>query len=397
MSNSVLPLELGRSQKKLFSAFIELRKEKSTEKITVVELCQKAGVNRSTFYRSYYDIFDLEEKIDEYCANAVLSFCADFCYGYSEGLADAHSVLTIPKFDNAFAADALFVLQNERLLWKNIFERLMSVFSVFIPEGCLKSDEERLRIAYQFIITGAIRVCGEAEGENSADIIYEASKIAFYLFKNCIDLVKSGSDPETPPIAENEEMNLPPKKERLNVKKTKRSLKRAFAELIKKKPVEKITVSELCEKAEICNSTFYTHYNSIEAFVASLNEDMMNTFLDIAQGIYAQMGNDKLNVKELMTYIEKNQALCKLLTSNETLQTLDCSYPHEFTNAFFEIVDKDFDCPLFENRIAFDLVCHSAWGMLFDTFCESDISPSSVIMIAYDIFLLLFKHRDEQA
>lgn len=371
--------------------------KKKTEKITIVELCQKAGVNRSTFYRSYYDIFDLEEKIGEYCANAVLSFCADFCYGYSEGLVDAHNVLTVPKFDNAFAVDALFVLQNERRLWENIFERLMPVFSVFIPDDCLKSDEERLRIAYEFIITGAIRTCGEAKGENSADIIYEASKITFYLIKNCIDFVKSGSGPKTSPIAENEEINLPPKKERLNVKKTKRSLKRAFAELIKKKPVEKITVLELCEKAEICNSTFYTHYNSIEDFVASLNDNVISTFVEIAQGIYFQMGNDQLNIKELITYIEKNQTLCNLLASNESLQTFDGSYPHEFANTFFEIVDKDFKCPLFEGRVAFDLICYSAWGMLFEPFGEHELSTVEDMRIAYDIFLLLFKRREKHA
>ena len=52
MRKVVLPLELGKSQRKLFTAFIDLRKEKATEKIMVVELCEKAGVNRSTFYRS---------------------------------------------------------------------------------------------------------------------------------------------------------------------------------------------------------------------------------------------------------------------------------------------------------------------------------------------------------
>lgn len=71
--NTVFVPSLSNTQVKLYSKFIEFRKEKSTEKITVVELCKEAHVNRSTFYRSYYDIFDLEEKVEDYCVSSVLT------------------------------------------------------------------------------------------------------------------------------------------------------------------------------------------------------------------------------------------------------------------------------------------------------------------------------------
>ena len=397
LSKTILPLELGKSQKKLFSAFVELRKEKSTEKITIVELCEKAGVNRSTFYRSYYDIFDIEEKLGDYCANVVLSFCADFCYGYAEGLADPNSVLIIPKFDNTLAVNALFALKDERKLLENIFEKLMGVFSFFVPENCSKENERKLKDVYQFIVTGAILICGDVEGEKSGDTIYETSKIAFYVLKNCIEVINNGIFPEEPPMAENEEMGISFKKERLNVRKTKRSLKRAFVELIKKKPLEKITVSELCEKAEICNSTFYTHYNSIETFLESLGDSIKNNFLEIAQAVYSQVGNDKLNIKELLSYIDSNQNLINLLASNEVFKSFDISYPSEFSDAFFKIIDRDYDCPLFDKKVAFDFVCYSAWGILFDPFCESDITASQTTKMAYGILMLLLKRKKEDS
>ncbi len=43
-------------------AFWKIYAEKKIEKISVRELCQKAGYNRSTFYSYYKDIYDLFDK-----------------------------------------------------------------------------------------------------------------------------------------------------------------------------------------------------------------------------------------------------------------------------------------------------------------------------------------------
>ena len=49
----------------------------------------------------------------------------------------------------------------------------------------------------------------------------------------------------------------------LREKKTKRSINNAFLQIRSKKPLEKITVKELCELAEISKATFYLHYRDI--------------------------------------------------------------------------------------------------------------------------------------
>lgn len=45
--------------------FLELLEEKPVYKITVTELCQRAQINRATFYKHYLDIPDLLEKLEE--------------------------------------------------------------------------------------------------------------------------------------------------------------------------------------------------------------------------------------------------------------------------------------------------------------------------------------------
>lgn len=71
---------MNRSESKYFAtaarmdrAFLELIEKKSFEYITVKEICEKAGVNRSTFYLHYETIADLLEEsaqqiIDEFVA-----------------------------------------------------------------------------------------------------------------------------------------------------------------------------------------------------------------------------------------------------------------------------------------------------------------------------------------
>ena len=49
----------------------------------------------------------------------------------------------------------------------------------------------------------------------------------------------------------------------LRVQKTQRSIINALIELRSKKNLEKITVKELAERAEINKATFYQHYKDI--------------------------------------------------------------------------------------------------------------------------------------
>ena len=55
------------------AAFVSLLKEKELKDISVSELCEKAEINRSTFYENYEDVFALantcSEKIENQVAN----------------------------------------------------------------------------------------------------------------------------------------------------------------------------------------------------------------------------------------------------------------------------------------------------------------------------------------
>ncbi len=58
-------------------------------------------------------------------------------------------------------------------------------------------------------------------------------------------------------------------------KYTKMVIKQAFLELIKRKPIQKITIADICSAAEISRPTFYFHYEDIYSLLDEMGDDML--------------------------------------------------------------------------------------------------------------------------
>ncbi len=66
----------------------------------------------------------------------------------------------------------------------------------------------------------------------------------------------------------------------LRVKRTIKSIKEAFFELRKKKPLDKISVKELSELAMINKATFYLHYRDIYELSDTLENEIINRIIN---------------------------------------------------------------------------------------------------------------------
>jgi len=65
----------------------------------------------------------------------------------------------------------------------------------------------------------------------------------------------------------------------LREKKTKRNIRNAFIELRSKKPLERISIKELAELAEISKATFYLHYKDIYDLSENLQKEVIENVL----------------------------------------------------------------------------------------------------------------------
>jgi len=55
----------AKTKQKFLDAFWKIYKEKRIERISIKEICQIAGYNRSTFYEYFIDIYDVLEQIED--------------------------------------------------------------------------------------------------------------------------------------------------------------------------------------------------------------------------------------------------------------------------------------------------------------------------------------------
>ncbi len=56
---------IEKTKRSIYNAFLEVRSKKPLERVTVKELCDKAQINKSTFYVYYDDVYDLSDKIEK--------------------------------------------------------------------------------------------------------------------------------------------------------------------------------------------------------------------------------------------------------------------------------------------------------------------------------------------
>ena len=68
------------------------------------------------------------------------------------------------------------------------------------------------------------------------------------------------------------------KKTDARVRYTKRILKEVFLQLLAEKPVNKVTVKEVCERAEVNRATFYAHYSDCFELLESIEDELIDSF-----------------------------------------------------------------------------------------------------------------------
>ena len=62
-------------------------------------------------------------------------------------------------------------------------------------------------------------------------------------------------------------------------RKTRKKIGAALVEILEHKPLDKITVQELCDQTEIHRSTFYKHFSSIFDVVAYITKEITEALM----------------------------------------------------------------------------------------------------------------------
>ena len=109
------------------------------------------------------------------------------------------------------------------------------------------------------------------------------------------------------------------KKEDLRVLKTKKALYEAFLMLLKEKTFEDLKVSDICNKALVNRSTFYSHFNDkyelLSGFLSDMEQNLSdelnkNTHTDNLKEYYMKM------IELLLNHIDEQKDFYKSISIN---------------------------------------------------------------------------------
>ena len=128
---------------------------------------------------------------------------------------------------------------------------------------------------------------------------------------------------------------------------------KALLSLLEKKPFEYITVSEICETAEVNRSTFYLHYENTSDLLKETTTYVLDNFASYfsidAESVITQFTNCDLqdlkfiNEKYLypyLSFIKDNQQVFSAVLSQPTTFDAKSIFKRLFENIFIPILDR---------------------------------------------------------
>lgn len=122
----------------------------------------------------------------------------------------------------------------------------------------------------------------------------------------------------------------------LREKKTKRSIKNAFIELRAHKPLERITIKELTERAEISKATFYLHYHDIYDLSDHLQKEVIQDVLNGLEQPELLLKDSTAFTAALFQAFYTRQTLIDILFSGSQSAVLPLNIEKELKKYIFE-------------------------------------------------------------
>ena len=143
-------------------------------------------------------------------------------------------------------------------------------------------------------------------------------------------------------------MNKPNNKRR---KASQGKIKKVFVEMLQVEELERISVSEICKRAEVNRTTFYSNYDDIYALADSLREEIEEGFREL----YHDELDNEYNSNDylpLFRYIQANQILFRLYFKlGYDNQYKIVSYDRRLAQQHFDGQFVDYHCEFFRSGI----------------------------------------------
>lgn len=167
---------------------------------------------------------------------------------------------------------------------------------------------------------------------------------------------------------------------------TKKVIKESLIELLQVNDIHQITVTNICNKADINRGTFYSYYKDAFDLLQSIEDELFNQILVYLVETPTKDYTDSL-LNKVLELISENKDLCRVLLCKQR--------DGRIIDRILYIASKANLEPLFDNSSEFDksyfdyLIRYSVGGVLaiIQVWLENDLkeSPREIVKIINNI------------
>ncbi len=167
------------------------------------------------------------------------------------------------------------------------------------------------------------------------------------------------------------------------VRYTKKAIRESFFALLEQKPVEKISVTEICRGADINRGTFYSHYTDPFDLRRSLADELVQA---IEERMH-ELGVTRLSSIETFKLIRENRELCRVFAGENGDRDALGKIISMHTDAYLnEVLSKVGNLPQTQTDCLRMLLISSITTIVkhwFDTDLEAEPEEVSMILDKY--------------
>ncbi len=116
--------------------------------------------------------------------------------------------------------------------------------------------------------------------------------------------------------------------ENQRVRLSKQLLRQSLLELLNEQSIHKISVREICDRAQVNRSTFYKYYGSQYDLFQEMEDEILNHVNHHLAVAPSALAGDLSQVTKLVAFVGENAALCKILINHN----VDPNFPDALIN-----------------------------------------------------------------
>lgn len=139
------------------------------------------------------------------------------------------------------------------------------------------------------------------------------------------------------------------------VRYTKMVIKNSLLELMRERSISKVTVTDICKKANINRNTFYSHYANQFELLSNIEDELYEEIRQVVEHTMNLEASEKLSY-EICKYIKANRNICEVLFSEngdkDFLERI-LYISHDFNIEKWKKEEKHIDQKLFDNWYTF--------------------------------------------